>query len=134
LVFTFGVPLPLFNRNEAGVARASAEQRQAAARLTAIETRVSLDVQEALNALDVTRRRISYVEGEYLKSAREARDIVLASYRSGAATLIDFLDAQRALREALRTQNRVRFDYRISLFQYEAAVGTPAPAQGKELR
>jgi cobalt-zinc-cadmium efflux system outer membrane protein len=134
LVVAFSVPLPLFNRNEAGVARAGAEQRQAAARLAAIETRVSLDVQEALNAVDVTRRRISYVEGEYLKSAREARDIVLASYRSGAATLIDYLDAQRALREALRTQNRARFDYRISLFQYEAAVGTPAPAQGKELR
>jgi outer membrane protein TolC len=44
------------------------------------------------------------------------------------------MDAQRALREALRTQNRVRFDYRISLFQYEAAVGTPVPAQGKERR
>jgi cobalt-zinc-cadmium efflux system outer membrane protein len=132
-VFTFGVPLPLFNRNEAGVARAGAEQRQAAARLTAVETQVSLDVQEALNAVDVSRRRLSYVEGEYLKNAREARDIVLASYRMGGATLIDYLDAQRALREALRTQNRVRFEYRISLFQYEAAVGTPPPARGKDL-
>ena len=131
LVVTFGVPLPLFNRNEAGVARAGAEQRQAAARLAAVETRVSLDVQEALNAVDVSRRRVSYVEGEYLKNAREARDIVLASYRSGAATLIDYLDAQRALREALRTQNRARFDYRISLFQYEAAVGDTRAGPGK---
>jgi outer membrane protein TolC len=48
--------------------------------------------------------------------------------------LIDYLDAQRALREALRTQNRARFDYRISLFQYEAAVGTLAPAQGKDVQ
>lgn len=134
LIVTFGVPLPIFNRNEAGVARASAEQQQATARLAAVETQVSLEVQEALNAVDVTRRRISYVEGEYLKSAREARDIVLAAYRSGAATLIDYLDAQRALREALRTENRARFDYRISLFQYEAALGTPAAAQGKDMR
>ncbi|MCX6545893.1 MAG: TolC family protein [Acidobacteria bacterium] len=134
LIFSFGVPLPIFNRNEAAVARASAEQQQATARLAAAEIQVSLDVQEALNAIDVTRRRVRYVEGEYLKSAREARDIVLASYRSGAATLIDYLDAQRALREALRTENRARFDYRISLFQYEAAVGTPAAAQGKEMR
>ena len=28
--------------------------------------------------------------------------------------------------------SRVRFEYRISLFQYEAAVGTPAPGQGKD--
>jgi cobalt-zinc-cadmium efflux system outer membrane protein len=132
-VFTFGVPLPLFNRNEAGIARAGAEERQAAARTTVAEIQVSLDVQEALNAVDVSRRRLSYVEGEYLKSAREARDIVLASYRSGEATLIDYLDAERALREALRTQNRVRFDYRISLFQYEAALGTLPPTHGKDL-
>lgn len=133
LIVNFGIPLPFFNRNEGGVARAAAEQRQATARLAVVETRVSLDVQQALNAVDVTRRRVSYVEGEYLKSARETLDIVLASYRSGAATLIDYLDAQRALREALRTQNRARFDYRMSLFQYEAAMGTPWPAQGKDL-
>jgi cobalt-zinc-cadmium efflux system outer membrane protein len=133
-IFTFGMPLPIFDRNQAGVARADAEKQQATAQLAAAESQVSLDVQEALNAVDVTRRRISYVEGEYLKSAREARDIVLASYRGGAATLIDYLDAERALREALRTRNRARFDYRISLFQYEAALGTPAAAQGKETR
>jgi cobalt-zinc-cadmium efflux system outer membrane protein len=90
-------------------------------------------VQQALNARDVARRRVSYVEGEYLKNAREARDIVLASYRSGAATLIDYMDAQRALREALRIQNRARFDYRMSLFQYEAAMGTSSAAVRKEL-
>lgn len=133
LVVTFGVPLQLFNKNEGGVARAGAEQQQAAARLAAVETRVSLDVQQALNTVDVARRRVSYVEGEYLKNAREARDIVLASYRSGAATLIDYMDAQRALREALRIQNRARFDYRMSLFQYEAAVGTSPAAVRKEL-
>jgi cobalt-zinc-cadmium efflux system outer membrane protein len=133
LVVTFGVPLPLLNRNQGGVAHAGAEERQAAAQLAAAETRVTLEVQEALNAVDVSRRRLNYVEGEYLKNAREARDIVLASYRSGAATLIDYMDAQRALREALRTQNRARFDYRISLFQYEAAVGTPSATLRKEL-
>jgi cobalt-zinc-cadmium efflux system outer membrane protein len=134
LVVTFGVPLPLLNRNQGGVARAGAEERQATAQIAAAETRVTLEVQEALNAVDVSRRRLNYVEGEYLKNAREARDIVLASYRSGAATLIDYMDAQRALREALRTQNRARFDYRISLFQYEAAVGTPSAVVRKELR
>ncbi len=134
LVLNVGIPLPLFNRNEGGVARAAAEERQAAARLAAVQSTVSLEVQEALNAVDVSRRRVLYAEGEYLKNAVEARDIVLASYRTGAATLIDYLDAQRSLREALRVRNRARFEYQISLFQYEAAVGTPASAQGKEPR
>lgn len=135
LVVNLGVPLPLFNRNEGGVARAAAEERQAAARLAAAETAASLEVQEALNAVDVSRRRVIYAEGEYLKNAIEARDIVLASYRSGAATLIDYLDAERSLREALRVRNRTRFDYQISLFQLEAAAGAaPGVAPGKELQ
>ncbi len=132
LFFTVGVPLPLFNRNEGGVARAAAEERQAAARLAAVQAEVSLEVQQALNALDVSRRRVMYAEGEYLKNAMEARDIVLASYKSGAATLIDYLDAQRSLREAQRVRNRSLFEYQISLFQYEAAVGTPGLAPGKD--
>lgn len=123
LVVTFGIPLPIFDRNQAGVARAAAEGRQASAETTAARIRVSLDVQEALNALDVASRRLAYVEGEYLTSAREARDITLSAYRNGAATLIDYLDAQRALRQALGIQNRARYDYRISAFQYGAAVG-----------
>ncbi len=133
LVLSVGVPLPLFNRNEGAVARAGAEERQANARFAAAETAVALEVQEAVNAVDVNRRRAIYAEGEYLKNALEARDIVLASYKSGAATLIDYLDAQRSLREALRVRNRARFDYQISLFEYEAAVGASAPAQRKEL-
>lgn len=131
LAFSLGIPLPVFNRNEAGIERGAAERRQAQAQQATAETRVALDVQQALNALDVNRRRLAYVEGEYLKNAREARDIVLASYRSGAASLIDYLDAERALREAQRTLNRARFEHRISVFQYEAAVGAPTPGQGE---
>jgi len=133
LLVTLAVPLPVFDRNAGGIARAGAQERRAAAGLATAETRVSLDVQEAWNAVDVCRRRLAYVEGEYLRSALEARDIVLASYRSGAATLIDYLDAERSLREALRTQNRARFDYRVSVFQFEAAVATPTPTHGTDL-
>jgi outer membrane protein, heavy metal efflux system len=123
LLLSLTMPLQFFNRNQAGVALAEAEGRMAAARVAEAETAVSLDVQEALNGLDVSRRRVGYIEGEYLESARAARDIVLASYRAGAATLTDYLDAERALRAALGTLNRARFDYRVSVFQYEAALG-----------
>ena len=54
LVVTFGVPLPLLDRNQGGIARAGAEERQAAAQLAAPK-RVTLKVQEALNAVDVSR-------------------------------------------------------------------------------
>lgn len=129
--FAFGVtvPLPLVNRNQGGIARAEAERRQAANRTAAALAQVSLDVQQALNGLEINRARVEYIEREYLKRAQESRDIVLASYRLGMADLIDFLDSQRAFRDTVRTYNRALFEQRVSVFQLQAAVGTPAVTQ-----
>jgi outer membrane protein, heavy metal efflux system len=117
------VPLPLFDRNAGQVARADAERQLAASRVAATQAAVALDVQQATNAVDVSRARVGYIEQEYLQNAREARDIVQASYGAGESALLDFLDAQRAYRETQRTYNRALYDYRVSLFQLEAAVG-----------
>ena len=95
--------------------------------MAAAEIAVALDVQRSRNGLEMSQARVAYIEREYLRNAREARDIVLESYRAGAATLTDYLDAQRALREAQRVANRAQFDYRISLFQLDAALGRSMP-------
>jgi cobalt-zinc-cadmium efflux system outer membrane protein len=123
LVAQATIPLPLANRNEAGLAQAAAERRLAAINTEGATTAAALDIQLAINGVASSRTRVEYIEREYLRNAREARDIVLASYQAGAATLIDYLDAQRALREAHRVQNRALFDYRVSLFELEAALG-----------
>jgi len=128
VVFGVTIPLPFSNRNQGGVARAEAERQQAASRASATEVKVRLDVQQAVNALDINRERVWYIETEYLGTARESRDIVLASYKLGAANLIDFLDAQRAFRDTVRTYNRALYEQRISIFELAAATALP-PAQ-----
>ena len=125
VVFGVTVPLPFFNQNQGGVARADAERRAADARADATATVVRLDVQRALNAVDTNRARVDYIEREYLKNAQESRDIVLESYRLGVADLIDFLDAQRAFRDTQRTYNRALYEQRISLFELAAAMALP---------
>lgn len=125
VVFGVTLPLPFFNQNQGGIARADAERRAADARADATATVVRLDVQRALNAVSTNRARVQYIEQEYLKNAQESRDIVLESYRLGVADLIDFLDAQRAFRDTQRTYNRALFDQRVSVFELAAAVGRP---------
>ena len=127
--FVFGVtvPLPIFNRNQGAVARADAERRQAANLARAAATDVLLDVQQAVNTVDITRARVQYIEREYLQPARESRDIVLAAYRLGSANLMDYLDAQRAFRDTLRTYNRALYEQRLGLFQLAAATGAAGP-------
>ena len=119
VVFGVTLPLPLFDRNLGGMARADAELRRAENLAAATEMEVRLDLQYAVNAVDVNRARVRYIEEEYLGTARQSREIVLASYELGAGTLMDFLDAQRAYRVTQQTSNRrcttsgsVCFDWR----------------------
>ena len=125
VVFGATVPLTLFNRNQGGTARADAELRQATNLALVTQSGVRLEVQQALNAVAINSERIDYIRREHLTNARESRDIVEASYRLGAADLIDFLDAQRAFRDTLRTYNRALYEQRISLFDLAAAAALP---------
>ena len=126
VVFGVTVPLPLFNRNPGGIARAEAERRRAENRATAAEIGVRLDVQQAANAIEVNQARVRYIEQETLVAAREARDAVMAAYQVGEAGLIDYLDAQRAFRDTLRIYNRALYERRLSDFEVAAAIGRPS--------
>ena len=123
VVFGATVPLPLANKNQGGIARAEAERQVAAAQRGMLETLVRLEVQQAADAVDIARSRATTIERDYLPNARQALDTVLASYRVGAANLIDLLDAQRAFRDTQRTYNRALFDWHLSLAELTAAVG-----------
>lgn len=123
VVFGVTVPVPLWNQNQGAVARATAERELAASNLNTLELDVRLDIQHAINAVETNRARAEYIGREILSSARQSRDVVSESYRLGAADLIDFLDAQRAFRDTLRTYNRALFDYRVSIFELNAARG-----------
>lgn len=134
-VVAFGVTVPLsfLSRNTGAISRAEAEHLQATQRTAAVLDEVALDVQRAVNAAQVNRARVEYMAREHVSIAREARDIVLASYRLGETDLIDYLDAQRAFRDTQRTYNRALYEERLSLFELEAAVGTTSAVslQGK---
>jgi outer membrane protein, heavy metal efflux system len=126
LVLGVAVPLPVFDRNAAGVTRAEAEQRLAGSLLREREVAVSLDVQQAFDLVEISRERVASIERDYLQKAREARDAVLAAYRAGESDLLDYLDAQRAYRDVQRIYNRALFDRRLSLLELDAAVGAGA--------
>lgn len=123
LILGVSIPLPLFDRNHAGVARADAGLRLADARLRQVETAVGAEVQQAIDVVDVSRRRAEAIERDYLARARDARDSVAAAYRVGEADLIDYLDAQRAFRDVQRAHTRALVELRLSLFELQAAIG-----------
>jgi cobalt-zinc-cadmium efflux system outer membrane protein len=123
LVFGVTIPLKVFNRNEGEILRADAGRMRAANLVAAVRKEIELDVQQAYNAVEVNRQRVQYIRTQHMKKAEEASRVTLASYNLGGATLIDYLDAQRTYRDALRIYNQALFDERISLYELANSIG-----------
>jgi cobalt-zinc-cadmium efflux system outer membrane protein len=123
VVFGVDVPLPFFNRNQGGIARASARISQRQSEIERVRLQVQSEVQQAYQTVQSQEERVRVLDASYVPSARRARDIAQTSYRLGALDLIAFLDAERAYRETLRSYNRTLFDHQVAVFQLQAAVG-----------
>ncbi len=122
---TFGVslPLPFFDRNQGGVARALAETSRERQDLRRVELQVRREVLEAYNFVSARAVLIRALRAEYVPNARRARDIAQASYSLGALGLIAFLDAERAYRETLLGYNQALYDHQVATFLLDAVVG-----------
>jgi cobalt-zinc-cadmium efflux system outer membrane protein len=127
VAFGVNIPLPLFNRNQGGVAQASAQLEQQRYEQTRVELEVRSDVQQAFNSVQAQNQRVEALQKTYVPSAQRERDIAESSYRLGALELISFLDVQRSYREALRSYNQALFDQRAAVSLLEAAIGKDLP-------
>ncbi|MDA2924550.1 TolC family protein [Acidobacteria bacterium AH-259-L09] len=117
------IPLVVFNKNQGGIALAKARQEQEEWRLRLLEISVLEQIQLALNELEGDQRRLRALTSDYLRNARQSRDIAESAYRLGSASPVEFLDAQRAYRETTRLYNRALYDFQISRARLELAVG-----------
>jgi cobalt-zinc-cadmium efflux system outer membrane protein len=118
------IPLPIFNRNQGEIARthyaiAQAEQQQAAAR-----GQVLTDVRDAYEALESSDRVARFFRSGYLDVSQKNRDISEYAYRRGAASLLDFLDAERSYRATQLAWRQTIAAYLTALEQLREAVGT----------
>jgi len=117
----FSTGLPFFNRNQGEIARARAEQQQLGARRLGIELGIRNDVEVAFHQYETSRAALDKLEQTTLKRALEVRRITEFSYQRGEASLIAFLDAQRAYNDTMQTYNEAKADYARSLFLLSAA-------------
>ena len=111
------VPLPVFNRNQGEIERAAAEELVARHEVEKLRLAIPQEVRSAVTSLAIARERVARFEEAFLRQAREARHAAEVSFREGAASLLEFLEAERTYvqteREhlaALRDVNTAAFD------------------------
>jgi cobalt-zinc-cadmium efflux system outer membrane protein len=123
LGFFFQAPLPLFNKNQGEIERARQEQQQILARIRAAETDVQNDVRNAFVQYSTSKELLETIEHSLLDQARDVRDTMEYSYRRGEASLVEFLDAQRAFNDARQSYNDARADFARSLYTIDSTSG-----------
>jgi cobalt-zinc-cadmium efflux system outer membrane protein len=123
VLFGIAVPLPIYDRNQAGIARAMAEQRVAETELELQKTRVLAEVEAAWSAWATARAQATTFEAALLRQAEEARSIALTAYQEGAIGLVEYLEAQRTFTDIRQQYARSLFDAHAARLALEQATG-----------
>lgn len=120
---SLSVPLKLYNKNQGEIARAQREIASAEARAKAMARSIHTEIEKAIQQYEVTGRLLGSIERNMLVRARTVRNTTEYSYRRGEASLVEFLDAQRAFNETMESYNTTRANYARSLYLIDAVSG-----------
>jgi len=118
------VPLPIFNRNQGNIAQARYAITQTQEQAKGTADQVLTDVHDAYVGLKENERIIVLYQSKYLDVADKDRDISEFAYRHGAASLLDFLDAERTYRTTQLAYRQALASYLTAFEQLREAVGT----------
>ena len=122
--FFVNFALPIFNRNQGEIARTRYALTQSQELEAAGSDTVLSDVSDAYEALRSNQEVVQLYASGYLKEAQDSRDISEYAYKRGAASLLDFLDAERSYRTTQLAYRQALSSYMTALEQLKEAVGT----------
>jgi cobalt-zinc-cadmium efflux system outer membrane protein len=119
-----GFDLPIFNRNQGELARTRYALTQAQELQQSASDTVISDVANAYEAVKSNDEVVQLYTSGYLKQAQDSRDISEYAYKRGAASLLDFLDAERSNRATQLAYRQALASYMTAIEQLKEAVGT----------
>jgi outer membrane protein, heavy metal efflux system len=120
----FSIPLPIFNRNQGEIARTRYAIGQSQETAKAAEEQVLTDVVNSYENVQTNDQIIKLYRTGYLDAAQQSRDISEYAYKRGAASLLDYLDAERSYRAVQLAYRQSLASYQTALEQLREAVGT----------
>src|SRR5271170_410582 len=122
--FFFNIQLPIFDRNQGEIARTRVVITQSQELAIEASEQVMSDVVDAFEALRTNDQIIQLYRSGYVDAAQKSRDISEYAYKRGAASLLDFLDAERTYRANQLAYRQALASYMTALEQMRQAVGT----------
>ena len=119
-----GITLPVSNRNQGERAKALIEKKKAQNQQQIITNQVLSDVDKALVAFDIQKRRVELYRTGVLTKVNEIQNLTEFSLKAGESSTLELLDAIRTRRDTLASFYQTLFDYQVSLLDLELATTT----------
>jgi cobalt-zinc-cadmium efflux system outer membrane protein len=116
--------IPIFDRNQGEIARTQAAITQSQELAAEANEQVLSDVVNAYEGVHTNDQIIGLYRSGYLDQATQSRDISQYAYQRGAASLLDYLDAERSYRANQLAYRQALANYMVTLEQLREAVGT----------
>lgn len=116
--------MPIFDRNQGEIARAGVGITQAQEQEMFASGQVLTDVRDAYENLRANDKIVNLYRAGYLDEAQQSLQISQYAYTRGAASLLDFLDAERSYRTTQLGYRQALASYLQALEQLREAVGT----------
>src|SRR5689334_5014616 len=123
--FGVGVTLPVSDRNQGERAKALIEKRKAENQEQFLTNQVRSDVDKALVAFQVQKRRVDLYRTGVITKVNDIQNMTQIALKAGESSTLDLLDAIRTRRDTLAGFYQTLFDYQMSLLDLELATATP---------
>ena len=116
--------LPVFYQQQGEIQKAQADLAIQEVQMEKVRAEIVSDVELAFGAYHVSRLLVERAEGRLLERATRSRDLVTIQYQKGAASLIEYLDAQRTFIAVNASYLQDLAAYWTAVFQLESATAT----------
>jgi cobalt-zinc-cadmium efflux system outer membrane protein len=123
--FGIGITLPVFDRNQGERVKALTQKKKAQNDQRILSNQVLSDVDKALTALEIQKRRVELYRSGVLTKVDDIQNLTEFSLKAGEASTLELLDSIRTRRETLASYYQTLFDYQMSLLDLELATATP---------
>jgi outer membrane protein, heavy metal efflux system len=117
------VPMPIYNRNQGGIERAKINVTQSQMQLADQERQAQIDVEEAVQEYEITRREVDELREHVLPPAKQVLEYVFKLYTEGNSSLPDYLAAQLDYNANVKQYLDTAVRHRRSMLSLNTVVG-----------
>jgi cobalt-zinc-cadmium efflux system outer membrane protein len=123
LALSLSLPLPVFDRNQGAIGHAHVDMLRAENDAAKVELQIRHEVADAVRKAARSQKLVGVYEGGMLARAEAALSVAEKSYRAGAVSLLELLEAQRTYLETRGAYLSALYDYRQAHIDVVHAVG-----------